>query len=92
MDRDSQHADLEDHAARDIFARMGHDQSTAEPTARRKRRPARFTHRDLARAIKAAIAAGLAVGCVRIAPDGTIEILPGKPQDVPSLVGANDWD
>jgi hypothetical protein len=53
------------------------------------RRQTRFTARDLKRAIKAALAAGLAIGCVRIESDGAIVILPG---DVSSSPGPNDWD
>jgi hypothetical protein len=49
----------------------------------------RFTARDLKRAIKAALAAGLAIGSVRIEPDGAIVLLTG---DVPSSAGPNDWD
>jgi len=56
------------------------------------RRPLRFTARDLKRAIRAAIAAGLSIGYVRIEPDGSIVILPGRPGAVPSLASPNDWD
>ena len=42
-------------------------------------RPARFTSADLTRAMKAAEKAGMCVSRVRIAPDGSIELVAGEP-------------
>jgi hypothetical protein len=51
------------------------------------RRPATFTEADLKRAIKAAEAAGMAVGAVEIDQDGRIRVIAGaqpiKPVDAP---------
>jgi hypothetical protein len=55
-------------------------------------RPARFTQRDLVRALKAAMQAGLQLASVRIEPDGAILLIPGTPQVVPSSPGVNPWD
>jgi hypothetical protein len=59
------------------------------------RRAANFTANDLTRAIRAALRAGLAIGCVRIEPSGAITLVPGKPEDAvssPSLPSQNPWD
>jgi hypothetical protein len=59
------------------------------------RRAANFTANDLTRAIKAALRAGLSIGCVRIEPSGAIMLVPGKPEDtVPfqSSPSQNPWD
>jgi hypothetical protein len=55
------------------------------------RRPARFTEADVQRAIKAALKAKLSLAAVRILPDGTILITPGRPESVPSSA-PNPWD
>ena len=39
------------------------------------RRPSTFRQTDVARAVKAAQAAGLAIGKVEVAPDGTIRVI-----------------
>jgi hypothetical protein len=42
-------------------------------------RPARFTSADLERAVKAMEKAGVCLSRVRIAPDGSIELIVGDP-------------
>ena len=39
------------------------------------RRPSTFRQTDVARAVKAAQSAGLAIGKVEVAPDGTIRVI-----------------
>ena len=56
------------------------------------RRPATFTQRDLVRALKAAEVAKLQLASVRIEPDGTILLIPGVPEPVPSAKELNPWD
>jgi len=46
-----------------------------------------FRERDVTRAVKAVTKAGVKVAQVKIAPDGTIVVLAGKPVD-----GTNEWD
>ena len=56
---------------------------------------ATFTASDLTRAIKAALRAGLSIGCVRIEPSGAIMLVPGKPEDAISSTTSppqNPWD
>jgi hypothetical protein len=53
------------------------------------RRSARFTKRDVKRAVEAVKETGLQIAIVRIEADGTIMIVPGSPPPVPS---ANPWD
>ena len=43
-------------------------------------RAARFTQADITRAIRAFEKAGLCVARARIAPDGTIEVIAGEPE------------
>lgn len=52
---------------------------------------ARFTNQDVTRAIKGALAAGLVVRSVEIAPDGTIK-LDTSPTGARTLSTANPWD
>jgi len=57
------------------------------------RRPSSFRQRDLTRAVKAVIAAGLHVAGVKVSAQGDIEVVTGeeKTQD-PSTEGENEWD
>jgi hypothetical protein len=65
---------------------------TTAPKARKPRRPALFTVRDLTRALKAAQRAGLPIASVRIEPSGAIVILPGSPVAVAPFPQVNPWD
>jgi len=56
-----------------------------------KSRAARFRQVELARAIKGAQKANLNIAAVRVEPDGTILIIPGTPETVPSSK-PNPWD
>lgn len=51
-------------------------------------RPAAFRQADIARAIRAAAKAGLAVGKLRIAPDGAIEVFPAAAPDLDESAAA----
>jgi len=62
-----------------------------EGHAPRSRRVARFTQREVTRAVKGVQDAGLSVAQVRIAPDGSIQVIPGTPQPAPSSTD-NPWD
>jgi len=57
------------------------------------RRPASFRQRDLTRAVKAVIAAGLPVAGVKVSAQGDIEIVTAdeRVQDSPAQ-GGNEWD
>jgi hypothetical protein len=55
------------------------------------RRPCLFKERDVTRAAKAVLAAGLPVARIEIAKDGSIVVVPGKPSDV-SSDSVNPWD
>ena len=59
------------------------------------RAPAMFRQSDVKRAIKAAVAAGLRVARIEVAPDGRIVIIPGNAQDGEAAIqdmNANPWD
>jgi hypothetical protein len=49
--------------------------------------PARFTQADITRALRAAEKAGLCIGRVRIAPDGSIELVAAEPEEAQN----NNW-
>ena len=59
--------------------------------SRPARRPCRFKQRDVARAFKAAKAAGVEVARVDLAPNGTISVIPADPQN-PQNPSNNEWD
>jgi hypothetical protein len=52
----------------------------------------RFTQADIAKAVKAAIAAGLEIARVQIAADGTITIVTGKSAEQQQGHQCNEWD
>ena len=54
-------------------------------------RAGKFRQIDVARALKAAQKAKLQIAAVRIEPDGTILVIPGIPEAVPSSE-RNPWD
>jgi hypothetical protein len=54
-------------------------------------RPCLFKERDVTRAAKAVLAAGLEIARVEIRKDGGIIVVPGKPGDV-SGSELNPWD
>jgi hypothetical protein len=57
------------------------------------RRPSTFRQRDLTRAVKAVIAAGLRVAGVKVSAQGDIEVVTGddRVHDL-SAQGGNEWD
>ena len=57
------------------------------------RTPSAFRQRDVTRAVKAVIAAGLHVAGVKVSAQGDIEVLTNdtKMQDQPTQ-GGNEWD
>ncbi len=57
------------------------------------RKASKFTKSEITRAVKAATAAGLDIASVKVAPDGTIVIIPGAPSiKVIGEVNTNPWD
>jgi hypothetical protein len=58
------------------------------------RRPCLFKERDVTRATKAVLAAGLDVARIEISKDGVIVVVPGSSLDKtsPRSATANDWD
>jgi hypothetical protein len=58
------------------------------------RRPAAFRQRDLTRAVKAVVVAGLQVSGVRIDPQGVIEVVTANrvTQDSIPPAEGNEWD
>jgi glutamate-1-semialdehyde aminotransferase len=62
------------------------------PSSQKKtRRPARFNQTEVARTIKALKKAGLEIAAVKFEPDGTVIVIPGTPEAVPSSA-PNPWD
>jgi len=55
------------------------------------RRPCLFKERDVTRAAKAVLAAGLEIARVEIAKDGGIIVVPGKAKEG-NLGASNPWD
>lgn len=55
------------------------------------RRPSTFRQRDVTAAIKAAVAAGVQVGSVKVKPDGEIVVVIGK-EPLPDSADLNEWD
>jgi hypothetical protein len=53
------------------------------------RRASRIT--EVARTVKALQKAGLGIAAVRVEPDGTVIVIPGTPEAVPSSK-RNPWD
>jgi hypothetical protein len=64
---------------------------TIAARAPRARRAAPFTQRDLVRALKAALAAGLQVAEVLVARDGDIRLIFSSPGAV-AQSDRNEWD
>jgi hypothetical protein len=57
------------------------------------RRPSAFRQRDLTRAVKAVIAAGLHVAGVKVSAQGDIEVVTGEEKtQVPPTQEGNEWD
>ena len=57
------------------------------------RQPSSFRQRDLTRAIKAVVAAGLHVAGVKVSAQGDIEVVTGEGKTQgPSTEGENEWD
>ena len=56
------------------------------------RRSIPITQAIVARAIKGVLQAGQQVAAIRIEPDGSIQLVFGAPQSVPSSPDVNPWD
>jgi hypothetical protein len=55
------------------------------------RRPSTFRQTDVARAVKAAQAAGLTVGTVEVTADGTIRVITAKALELTSANSFDQW-
>jgi hypothetical protein len=51
-----------------------------------------FRQSDLAKAIRAAVKAGLTIGRVEISPDGRIAVVAAKPGQEQNSGEVNEWD
>ena len=58
---------------------------------RKPRGPARFREKDVTRVLRAAQRSGVPFAAVKIAPDGSILVIPGEPEPVPPS-NHNVWD
>src|SRR5262245_58737808 len=58
---------------------------------RKARRSARFKQTELERTVKAMQKAGLKIAAVKVKPDGTFVVIPGRPASAPPSA-ANPWD
>lgn len=56
------------------------------------RRPSLFKERDVTRATKAVLAAGLEIARVEIGTDGMIVVVPSKSTEDAGDAGRNEWD
>ena len=56
------------------------------------RRPSTFKKSDVVRIMNAVQATGLEVARVEVRADGLIVVVPGKPGDVGTPAGDNEWD
>lgn len=56
------------------------------------RGPARFTQRDLAKAIKAVAAAGMSVTEIRVDKNGARIVVGGEPGKGEAVTPSNSWD
>ena len=56
------------------------------------RPPSAFRQRDVTRAAKAVIAAGLHVAGVKVSAQGDIEVLTNDAEVLPPTQGENEWD
>jgi hypothetical protein len=55
------------------------------------RRPSTFRQTDVARAVKAAQAAGLTVGTVEVTSDGTIKVITATAPELPPANSFDQW-
>jgi hypothetical protein len=77
------------HAAR--LDKLGTTGLLAAARTKPTRRRAPSTQATIARAVKAVRKAGLPVAAIKVAPDGTVIVIPGTPEAVPSSA-PNPWD
>jgi len=65
---------------------------SAVPSSQKKTsRPSRFKQAAVAGTIKVLRKAGLGIAAVKVEPDGTVIVIPGTPEAVPSSE-RNPWD